>query len=309
VSGSTSFSNLFKFASALILVTAISLIDWTNTKTAAPKLFWRNNIDAPEYVRTTLILGFCQIIFNQFCYKCLQYVPLMDASPVIRQHPWLFIYATGMLRAFGFVSIVFASQVSGYTVSSMVFVTCFITTSLLFDHFGVLGAPVRPFNGFKVIGVMSLVGGDIYVNVTLYKIEALTESWSLLVASCLCGCAGAILYVFSGAMNRILGTVIGSTWLSTAITISVCVVVLLILWLSALGNGNRVDVSPLGQSQYWYLWLAAPVVLFPVVGTKHALDGLFFQILLNSFELFHQFHRSFRLILDTRFSTASPPPV
>jgi hypothetical protein len=69
---------------------------------------------------------------------------------------------TGVLRATGFLLIVFASQITGYTIAMVLFVTCLLTVSLLMDHYGWLGSPVRYFNWFKVFGVLLLLGGMVH---------------------------------------------------------------------------------------------------------------------------------------------------
>ncbi len=79
----SAFSNFFKFASAAVLIGAIALVDFKDSINAAVKCgpFFKNNIDSHEL-----------------------YHPIMEDTPVVKNHPWMFVYIAGteqQLRARG----------------------------------------------------------------------------------------------------------------------------------------------------------------------------------------------------------------
>jgi hypothetical protein len=92
LSNSSAFSNFFKFIAATFLIFGMALFDYKDTMIAARKSwhFFKNDVSAPEL-----------------------YHPLMEASPLIRNHPWLFVYLAGVFRAAGFVFVVYSSQICG----------------------------------------------------------------------------------------------------------------------------------------------------------------------------------------------------
>lgn len=243
------FSNFFKFISATVMILLCSLIDFNNSISSAQKTgyFFVNNVD----------------------HEHLNH-PIMEESPIVRSQPWMFVYLAGVLRAVGFVLIVFASQVAGYTISMVLFVTCLLTVSLLMDHFGWLGSPIRYFNWFKLLGTLLLVGGTIYINVQMYKLKTDIASPGLFAAACICGFLGGGFFVISGAMNRVLAVVTGSYMFSTFVTVSVGSVFLIIVWGISTAIGETTIYSPLVEAEYWYLWMAAPAVLFPVIAASLA---------------------------------------
>ncbi len=51
---------------------------------------------------------------------------------------------------------------------------------------------------------------------------------------------------------------------------------LAIVWAVATATGQPTIFSPLIEAKYWYLWMAAPAVLFPVVGALRLFVVLFF---------------------------------
>ncbi|MDD2604663.1 MAG: DMT family transporter [Desulfobacterales bacterium] len=73
-------------------------------------------------------------------------------------HPW-WIWSGGALGAF-FVSAVIVLAVQlGATAMVALVLTGQLVTSILLDHYGLLGYPVHPANGWRIMGVVLLFAG------------------------------------------------------------------------------------------------------------------------------------------------------
>ena len=92
---------------------------------------------------------------------------------------------------------------------------------------------------------------------------------------------GGGLFFYSAALNRVTAVVIGSYKFASFITMGVAALFMLLIWgVKLLIPGHVTDFTSLGQTQYWYLWTAGPVALFPVLSdsTAPAIIGYAFYV-------------------------------
>lgn len=84
-------------------------------------------------------------------------IPLPSHSS-LAQHPW-WIWSGGLLGAFLVAAtVVMAPRLSAGTMIALI-VTGQMITSIVLDHFGLVGYPVHPVNMLRLFGVVLLVGG------------------------------------------------------------------------------------------------------------------------------------------------------
>ncbi len=268
VSGSAPFSNFFKFATAALLLAVMAMFDFSDAWQAVVTSsgLWTNNLDDPKYDRlpqkSKKKIDCCALSLTclHFHFSHTRphtrgdryYKPVMDISPVIRRHPWMFIYFAGFIRAFGFVCIVFASNICGYTVSMVLFLSSMLTFGLFMDHFGWFGNPIRLFNWFKIIGVGFLIGGALYINIHLYSPHGY-DSLGIFILACLGAFFAGWSYIFSAALNRVSAVIINSYMVATFYTLGVGSLFLALWWgVATAVKGETTTYAALTSSTYWY---------------------------------------------------------
>lgn len=90
-------------------------------------------------------------------YALAARIPL-PASTHIGQHPW-WVWSGGLLGAFLVAAtVILAPRLSAGTMIALI-VTGQMITSIVLDHFGLVGYPVHPVNVLRLFGVVLLVGG------------------------------------------------------------------------------------------------------------------------------------------------------
>ena len=69
------------------------------------------------------------------------------------------LWLAGLLGAFYVTAIILLVPRLGVALTFGLVIAGQMVVSILFDHFGVLGTPVQPFNWMRLFGVMMLIGG------------------------------------------------------------------------------------------------------------------------------------------------------
>ncbi|HEY8398785.1 MAG TPA: DMT family transporter [Flavihumibacter sp.] len=69
------------------------------------------------------------------------------------------LWLAGILGAFYVTAIILLVPRLGVALTFGLVIAGQMVVSILFDHFGVLGTPVQPFNWMRLLGVMMLIGG------------------------------------------------------------------------------------------------------------------------------------------------------
>jgi transporter family-2 protein len=80
------------------------------------------------------------------------------ATDAISRHPW-WIWSGGLLGAFLVASTVVLAPRLGAASMIALIVAGQMLASICLDHFGWIGYAVHPVNGFRLLGVVLLVGG------------------------------------------------------------------------------------------------------------------------------------------------------
>ncbi len=110
-------------------------VDATSTAITRSGAFFKNNIDVCVvlfFVYRISLSSHAWSVIESTCMRTISrqaeelHHPVMDVAPVIQAHPWLFVYAAGVVRAVGFYGIVWSSQMMGYTVSMILFVSAMV---------------------------------------------------------------------------------------------------------------------------------------------------------------------------------------
>ena len=74
------------------------------------------------------------------------------------EHPW-WVWSGGLLGAFLVAAtVVLAPRLSAGTMIALI-VTGQMVTSIVLDHFGLVGYPEHPVNALRLLGVVMLIGG------------------------------------------------------------------------------------------------------------------------------------------------------
>jgi transporter family-2 protein len=80
----------------------------------------------------------------------------------IARHPW-WIWSGGLLGAFLVAStVVLAPKLGAASMISLI-VAGQMGSSIVLDHFGWIGYPVHPINGFRILGVVLMVAGVVLI--------------------------------------------------------------------------------------------------------------------------------------------------
>jgi bacterial/archaeal transporter family-2 protein len=80
----------------------------------------------------------------------------------IARHPW-WIWSGGLLGAFLVAStVVLAPKLGAASMVSLI-VAGQMGCSIILDHFGWIGYPVHPINGFRVLGVIFIIAGVVLI--------------------------------------------------------------------------------------------------------------------------------------------------
>jgi transporter family-2 protein len=77
-------------------------------------------------------------------------------------YPW-WIWTGGLVGAFFVASIIVLAPRLGAASMVALVVAGQMLASLVLDHYGLLGYPVHPINGFRMLGMMMLVGGVVLI--------------------------------------------------------------------------------------------------------------------------------------------------
>ncbi len=94
-------------------------------------------------------------------YAIILRVPLPSISS-LKQYPW-WIWSGGFLGAFLVAAtIVLAPRLGAASMIALV-VSGQMFASVVLDHFGLIGYAVHPINGWRVCGVLLLVGGVVLI--------------------------------------------------------------------------------------------------------------------------------------------------
>ena len=95
-------------------------------------------------------------------YALVLRIPIPSFSSM-GQHPW-WIWSGGLLGAFLVAAtVVLAPRLSAGTMIALI-VTGQMITSIVLDHFGLVGYPVHPVNVLRLAGVLLLVGGVVLIS-------------------------------------------------------------------------------------------------------------------------------------------------
>ena len=105
----------------------------------------------------TAAISFAVGTLGLIIYALILRVPVPAFSNT-GQHPW-WVWSGGLLGAFLVAAtIVLAPRLSAGTMIALI-VTGQMATSIVLDHFGLVGYPVHPVNVLRLAGVVLLVGG------------------------------------------------------------------------------------------------------------------------------------------------------
>ncbi len=96
-------------------------------------------------------------------YALVARVPLPEPAAVIR-HPW-WIWTGGFLGAFFVASAVILAPKLGAASMVSLIIAGQMLASIFLDHFGVIGYPVHPFNIWRLVGVIFIVGGVMLIKI------------------------------------------------------------------------------------------------------------------------------------------------
>ena len=88
--------------------------------------------------------------------------PPWPAEASIARYPW-WIWSGGLLGAFLVASTVVLAPRLGAASMIALIVAGQMLSSIALDHFGWIGYPVHPINGFRILGVVLLVGGVVLI--------------------------------------------------------------------------------------------------------------------------------------------------
>jgi len=95
-------------------------------------------------------------------YAMILRVPVPSFSSM-GQQPW-WVWSGGLLGAFLVAStVVLAPKLSAGTMIALI-VTGQMMTSMVLDHFGLVGYPVHPVNVLRLLGMVLLVGGVVLIS-------------------------------------------------------------------------------------------------------------------------------------------------
>jgi len=84
------------------------------------------------------------------------------AEAGIARYPW-WIWSGGLLGAFLVASTVVLAPRLGAASMIALIVAGQMLSSIVLDHFGWIGYPVHPINGFRLLGVVLLLGGVVLI--------------------------------------------------------------------------------------------------------------------------------------------------
>ncbi|MCG6908923.1 MAG: DMT family transporter [Deltaproteobacteria bacterium] len=95
-------------------------------------------------------------------YAVVLRVPVPSLSGA-GQHPW-WVWSGGFLGAFLVAAtVVLAPRLSAGTMVALI-IAGQMLTSIVLDHFGLVGYPVHAVNGLRIVGVALLVGGVVLIS-------------------------------------------------------------------------------------------------------------------------------------------------
>lgn len=80
----------------------------------------------------------------------------------VRQAP-IYVWLAGILGAFYVVTSVSVLPQLGVALTFSLIIAGQMLVTLLFDHYGLLGVPVKPINVPRIIGVLLIIGGVILI--------------------------------------------------------------------------------------------------------------------------------------------------
>jgi len=86
----------------------------------------------------------------------------LPAGESISRSPW-WIWTGGMIGAFFVVSTIILAPRLGAAAMVAWIVAGQMLASLVLDHFGLIGYPIHPLSGMRMLGVMMLLGGVILI--------------------------------------------------------------------------------------------------------------------------------------------------
>jgi transporter family-2 protein len=96
-------------------------------------------------------------------YAVILRVPLPSISG-LKQYPW-WIWSGGFLGAFLVAAtIVLAPRLGAASMIALV-VSGQMVTSVVLDHYGLIGYTIHPINTWRVCGVLLLVGGVVLIRI------------------------------------------------------------------------------------------------------------------------------------------------
>lgn len=86
------------------------------------------------------------------------YFPTSNHQAATSQYPW-WIWFGGILGAFFVLSNVYLSELLGTGMTVVVLLITGTTGSLIVDHFGLFRSPIKPINGIKILGILTMIAG------------------------------------------------------------------------------------------------------------------------------------------------------